>query len=601
MEKNTIIAIVLSTLVIFVSMFIQYNYYSPKQQTADENVTEQTVSETGENQAEESDVLENDVLTENSDVEKEPVVEEKEETYVIKTSKAEVTFSNRGGDIVSYKIFQTKSNGEIETIEMSDNISDTNRSFGVAFGSQDQPIRNEIFSVMTSETNPNLKPLQIGFVKDINYNGSKVKLAKLYTFKDDEEVFNLEISVESENGLTSGDYGYTICTPPQIGPEYDKSNRYEIRQYIAFNGSKGFKKTMGDKTYDKEWVWAGAAGKYFTVLVKPADSTKMISQVKTSTSNDNSQVFLSRKAFSDKLISDSYYIYIGPRSEAALNKYNSSEKNSWKLNDTKFNIALQTSGMFSWIEIALRWGLKMLYKVVKNYGVAIIILTLILKLILFPLNKKTAMGSVKMQELQPKMAELQEKYKNDQQKLGLEMQKLYKQIGYNPMSGCLPMIIQMIILWSVYSVFNNTFEFRNEGFIAGWIDDLTVGDKIFTWERKIPLISGFTSNCLRLLPFIYTGSQLLSGIITQYGGSAAGQSNGQMKFMMYGLPIIFFFMFYNVPSGLLLYWTTSNILQIGQQILINNMMKKKKLELSKNQPKINQNELKFKGGKKKTR
>ena len=230
------------------------------------------------------------------------------------------------------------------------------------------------------------------------------------------------------------------------------------------------------------------------------------------------------------------------------------------------------------------------------------ILTIILKIILFPLNKSSSMGSLKMQQIQPQMQAIQEKYKDDQQKMSLELSNLYKEAGYNPASGCLPMILQMLILLSLYNVFNNYFEFRGAPFIRGWIDDLSVGDKIWSWEKNIPIISGFTQNTIRLLPIIYTLSQLLNGKITQYGGAAAGGRNkGQMALMMYGLPIIFFFILYNVPSGLLLYWAVSNVLQIGQQLLINSMMKKKRAEMEKNKPVINKNVVKFKGGKKKTR
>jgi membrane protein insertase Oxa1/YidC/SpoIIIJ len=94
---------------------------------------------------------------------------------------------------------------------------------------------------------------------------------------------------------------------------------------------------------------------------------------------------------------------------------------------------------------------------------------------------------------------------------------LYKESGYNPMSGCLPMILQMIILFALYNVFNNYFEFRGASFIPGWIDDLSVGDSVWSWEKQIPLITAFTQNNLRLLPIIYTVSQLFNGKITQHG------------------------------------------------------------------------------------
>ena len=240
----------------------------------------------------------------------------------------------------------------------------------------------------------------------------------------------------------------------------------------------------------------------------------------------------------------------------------------------------------------------MIYKAVKNWGVAIIILTIILKIILFPLNKKTSMGSVKLQEIQPKLKELQERFKGNPQQLQLETSRLYKQVGYNPVAGCLPMVFQMIILFALYNVFNHYFEFRGAKFISGWIDDLSIGDTVYRFNAQIPGISSFTMNNIRALPVIYTVSQFISGTLTQLGTNAQGK---QMKFMTYGLPLIFFFLFYNVPSGLLLYWTTSNILQMFQQLIINKMMKKKRLELESKKPAVNANVLKFKGGKKKTR
>ena len=170
------------------------------------------------------------------------------------------------------------------------------------------------------------------------------------------------------------------------------------------------------------------------------------------------------------------------------------------------------------------------------------------------------------------MQSIQAKYKDNPQKLNEETAKLYKEAGYNPVSGCLPMILQMFILFALYNVFNNYFEFRGASFISGWIDDLSSGDHIGkTFETGLPILGW---NQIRILPVIYLISQLLFGKITQNGGTAAaGQNAGQMKMMMYGMPIMFFFLFYNAPAGLLLYWTVSNIFQLLQQIVINKMMK----------------------------
>ncbi|MBR0101699.1 MAG: membrane protein insertase YidC, partial [Treponema sp.] len=220
--------------------------------------------------------------------------------------------------------------------------------------------------------------------------------------------------------------------------------------------------------------------------------------------------------------------------------------------------------------------------VIPNWGVSIIILTILLKLALFPLTKKSLEGTQKMSKVQPKMKEIQDKYKSDPQKMQQETAKLYKEIGYNPMSGCLPLVFQFVILWSMYHLFNNYFEFRGASFIPGWINDLSSTDNVCTFGFSIPWLG----NELHILPIIYLISQLLFGKITQNGGTSVGQSGGQMKMMMYGMPILFFFLFYSAPSGLLLYWTVSNIFQLGQQLFINYRMKNKPVVVNKSQKTI---------------
>ena len=182
-----------------------------------------------------------------------------------------------------------------------------------------------------------------------------------------------------------------------------------------------------------------------------------------------------------------------------------------------------------------------------------------------------------MQEIQPQIQALQEKYKDNQPKLQQEMAKIYKEANYNPASGCLPMVFQMLFLFAMYNMFNYKFEFYQAMFIPGWIPDLSAGDSVYKFGFNIPLLG----NQLRILPIVYVVTQLFFGKITQYGGSTAGQNQNaaSMKFMMYGMPIMFFFLFYNAPSGLLIYWIVSNLFQMFQQIIINKMMKNKRAEM----------------------
>ena len=202
-------------------------------------------------------------------------------------------------------------------------------------------------------------------------------------------------------------------------------------------------------------------------------------------------------------------------------------------------------------------------------------MTILLRLIIYPLTKKSSESSLKMQEFQPRIQEIQTKYKENPQKMNEEMAKLYKETGYNPLSGCLPLLIQFPLSIAMFNLFNNYFEFRGAMFIPGWIPDLSVGDSVASLNFNIPLLG----NQIRILPVIYLVSQLFYGKMTN--ASAPAQNASQMKFMMYGMPIIFFFIFYNSPSGLLLYWTVSNILTMVQQIYINKLMQAKKAEMEK--------------------
>ena len=613
MDKNTIWAIVLSTLVIIASYLILPKFFpglnpalgrQSAQTQTEENTELSEPQELDLSAMEENAAVfaDSEIAAEESEADEQSTLVEQK--YTIKTDKVEVVFTNKGGDIISYKLLDHKDMDTDDFVQLSDNVNNKNRTLAIAFGKSDAKIVDEIF-------NTEINDKSITFTKTMNVSGKKTTLRKVYTFMDGEYVFKLDVLIHTADstGLDVGGTTYTLRTSPQIGPHYDiKKNLYDVRQVLGERDKKKLKKSLSNKVYTWEYEWAGVGGKYFTILIKPEDTSTMSNNIICSTDSEtdyiNSQVFLTRNGINagePVTVEDTYTVYIGPRSETEYKRYNNAEDNGWGISNARFNYALQSTGFLVWLEVPLKWALEMIQKLVKNWGIAIIILTIILRLLLFPLSKKSAEGTLKMQQLQPKLRELQEKYNDNKPKLNEEMGKLYKEAGYNPMSGCLPMILQMFILFALYNVFNNYFEFRGATFVKGWIDDLSVGDSIWSWDKQIPLLSSFTQNHLRILPIIYLVSQLLNGKVTQYGNAGGAQSKGQMAFMMYGLPILFFFMFYSVPSGLLLYWTISNILQIFQQILIQRIMIKKRAELEKGKKIVNKNEIKFKGGKKKTR
>ncbi|MBR1402930.1 MAG: membrane protein insertase YidC [Treponema sp.] len=612
MEKNTVWAIGLST-VVLVGFFAAQTFLFPpqpqEQNQQAENQTEQDATVV-ENEAGNAEVSSNEILSSESVIAASEISNAEstenlsEENFTITTNNVKVTFTNRGGDIVSYELIEKDENGNLKNrdvdtgkgVELIENLSDKNRAFALSLGGATKPIVNDIFTAKKLGDNA------IGFFKKFtskNADGttSEFTLVKTYTFKPNDYTFKLDITIDGDEnfkGLDVGGSAYTLRTAPQIGPKYNpKVDRYEYRNLISFNGEKSKKVNVGSKqtkNYERDWVWTAIAGKYFEFIVYPENQNAMSNTVVYNSEVEvgdaiNAQVKMTRKSIDKKETTDSYYIYAGPRNESELKKYVSEEKNEWGLSGVHFNESLQTSGFLYWLEVVLKFLLETINKLVHNWGVSIIIVTIILKICLFPITKKSLEGTQKMQKFQPKMQELQTKYKNDPQKLQMETAKMYKEIGYNPMSGCLPMLFQFVILFAMYNLFNNYFEFRGASFIKGWIDDLSVGDHVGkTFEHGLPFLGW---NQIRVLPVIYVISQLLFGKITQNGGTAAaGQNAGQMKMMMYGMPIMFFFLFYNAPAGLLLYWTVSNIFQLGQQLIINKMMKNKELTIvSKNRRK----------------
>lgn len=584
-NKNILLAVVCSTILFSAWLIVDQKFYAPNREAARAKVETNVPAETAEKK-------------DDSNVEMkaaEPVEAEEEvveSTYVITTNKLKVTFTNRGGDVTSLQLLEHKDNKTNDYVQMAENITANNRAFAINFGADDKQIENSLFTVKEFEKDE--KGMQkIAFIK--KYNG--YTFIKQYSFMPDDYMFKLNILVDGNDGFTGlsnagkdGSIAYSIRTAPQIGPYYNKkTDRYENRTFLAHNGSKTKKEVLQDKKtkkYEKDFNWAGIAGNYFCELLIPENPSiikDMYYSAAVSTFElANAQTLFERSEITDKRTNDSFYIYAGPRSEKVLKNYTDKNLNGWGFEGKRITDAVQTYQFLGWLENFFKWMMQMIYKLVPNWGVSIIIMTIILKIILFPLTLKSSLGSVKMQEVQPRINAIQNKYKDNPQKLQEETMKIYQETGFNPASGCLPMILQMLALFAMFDLFKNYFEFRGAGFISGWIDDLSVGDSIWSWNKEIWFISGFTGNHLRILPIIYLGSQILYGIVTQKMTAAtAGQNAGTMKFMTFGLPIIFSFMFYNAPSGLLLFWTISNIIQFGQQAIINKVMAKKKAE-SKN-------------------
>jgi YidC/Oxa1 family membrane protein insertase len=217
-------------------------------------------------------------------------------------------------------------------------------------------------------------------------------------------------------------------------------------------------------------------------------------------------------------------------------------------------------GVFGPIARFLLRALIWLYGRIGNYGWSIIVLTILIKLLLYPLQHKSIVSMKKMQKLQPKVNSIRERYKkaksdaDQRQKMNVEMMKLYQQEGVNPMGGCLPIVLQLPILWAFYGLLSHAIELRGAGFF-GWITDLSARDPYF------------------ITPILMTVTMFLQQWMTPTTVDPA-----QKKMFMF-MPLIFGWIFKEFPSGLVLYWLVQNILTIVQQMIMNRWWQDHPIEL----------------------
>jgi YidC/Oxa1 family membrane protein insertase len=217
-------------------------------------------------------------------------------------------------------------------------------------------------------------------------------------------------------------------------------------------------------------------------------------------------------------------------------------------------------GWLDAIAKAIHWLLGFLHKIIPSWGICIILISLIVYGVMYPLTLKSMLSMKKMQALQPKMTELREKYKNNPEKLNKEIMELYKQHQVNPMSGCLPLILQMPIFVGLYQVLWRSIYFRGEGFL--WIKDLSMPDKLF----KLPFTMPFLGDYFNILPIIMTGIMFVQQQITMknmIGGDP--DQVAQQKMMAVLMPVFLGVIFYNFASGLNLYFVVFYVLSTASQ------------------------------------
>jgi len=273
--------------------------------------------------------------------------------------------------------------------------------------------------------------------------------------------------------------------------------------------------------------------------------------------------------------SDAYALYTGPTNEGELEtaemQLAAADKLHLWTNVQYCDIMAWNWPRVDWIARQMMKLFTALYTLFGSYGLAVILMTLVVKLSLHPIQRKMMVSMNKVQKLQPELSKIREKYANQkspesQQKLFAEQQDLMKKAGANPVAGCLPMLIQIPIFSALYGIFNHAFEIRGAQFL--WIKDLSQQDTLVKLSFKLPLLG---TDAINLLPILYTAMMILQTKMTPAPKNEDPQAEMSRKMMVY-MPLIFFFLFYTMPSGLVLYFAASAMFSIAETYYIKNFI-----------------------------
>lgn len=398
-----------------------------------------------------------------------------------------------------------------------------------------------------------------------NYKNTPVRVTKTYTVLENYQfVQNIEIrNLSSEPvKIDFGGSSFSVVSSFEFFPKTAVNSSNPLTdKYFDGNELKqgltgGFMKARDRISAVKNPRWLSLEDNYFMTVMKPefgdftgkyilAKEEKNYSQIAYGA--ELSSIFLDRNEAKNFKIS----FYAGPKKESILAKA-----------DKSYTKVFDWWGIFNYLMKPIEWGTTILMdflgSFIANAGLVIIVLSLLIKLVLSPLSIKAAVSVKRMNLLQPKIKNLQEKYKDDSKSLNEKTAELYKKEGVNPLGGCFPMLLQIPVFFALYRVLSTSVELKGAAFL--WIKDLTQPDTLFT--MSIP----FLPTQFNLLPLIMTGIQIVQMRLQAMKGMGNSQQNALNTYLM---PIIFLFLFWNMPSGLVLYWTVQNIYTIIEQEVVN--------------------------------
>jgi len=482
-----------------------------------------------------------------------------EQTVTVDTTDFTAVFTNRGAGLTSFVLKKYKDDSGNAMDLVSRSAKESNFYPFYFFSEKDDysKILNKALFQYQGETTVRIngrqqKELVFEFA-DLAQN---LTATKKFVFSGDSYLIRLDFQV-SRNGQVID------ALPVVFGPDLENNDsgdrsmmmNLQIAAYanekletVVFAKQKtvpqagqSFEKIAGER--GSGFYWAAYETTYFAAVFKtdPLKSKLSYQVIKQPLAKNQA------KLYSYMIVTNPTALFIGPKDEKILAAV---EKEFPDLNK------IIDYGWFGAIAKIMLKGIVLIHGFLPNYGWALILFTLFLKLILFPLTYSSSVSMAKMQSLQPKMKAIKKKYKNtkdmEQRKLmNMEIMALYKQEKVNPAGGCLPILLQLPILFGFFRLLSVSINVRHEPWIL-WITDLSKKDPYYV----LPILMGVT--------------QFIQQRMTPSGG------DDMQKKLMYIMPVVMTVMFASFPSGLNLYWCFSNVLQIGQQRLINEKIHKKK-------------------------
>lgn len=467
----------------------------------------------------------------------EPAVDEK--TLTVETDKFILTFSNVGGSLKEIRLKDYKDLKTSDPLLLAEIQNPASYIFALSSIYPKIALDKIAYDVSTKND-------------AVIYSATVGDLAIVKKYIIHKSNYNIELQLFIKNtGDKAKDVCYRIIAGAGLVEKTDQDKAL-IETSSKINGVPvKFKRAKPGETIINQGAvnWTALKAKYFSLIFKPLSQTSK--EFYTQSGPGAIVTGVESELLSippSTAVESKFVLFAGPSHIPVLKEagYDFEETINY--------------GFFGGISKALLSILRALHNVVRSWGIAIILLSILLNVITLPLTMKSFKSMQKMQELHPQMEKLKIENKDNPQKLNKEIMELYKKYKINPLSGCLPMLLQMPIFVALYQALTKSLDLRGANFL--WIRDMSSPDAV-----PLPFTLPFLGSSINILPLIMVGAMVLQQKISTktMGGAVSEEQKQQQKMMLIIMPIMFGFIFYNMPSGLVLYWVINTALTIVEQ------------------------------------